>query len=273
MKNTVLVPLYKWPLSQSEALCLDKVLLFFSDNDIFFFGPEKVRKSIPLSLRRKIGFIDFQDFYFKSIKSYSNLLSKKFFYEKFAEYSYLLIVQLDCLVLRDELTYWACKNYSYIGAPWFAGYHQAESNPELLGVGNGGFSIRRTKDFIKALDSILYLPWKPQYHGYSKHTSLREIILDEYVFAYNRTPFLPRVNEDFFWGYLIAHRCEWFTVPSSEEALAFSFEVNPSLMYELSGKHLPFGCHAWQKYDEQFWKDLLGESFFELSSEAECWLV
>ena len=40
-----------------------------------------------------------------------------------------------------------------------------------------------------------------------------------------------------------------------EEAIAFSFELSPSYLYKLNGNYLPFGCHAWYKYEyENFWK-------------------
>ncbi|MBR5063686.1 MAG: hypothetical protein IKX05_03110, partial [Bacteroidales bacterium] len=35
-------------------------------------------------------------------------------------------------------------------------------------------------------------------------------------------------------------------IPSPDEALRFSFERFPALLYERAGHNLPFGCHAWQ---------------------------
>lgn len=42
-----------------------------------------------------------------------------------------------------------------------------------------------------------------------------------------------------------------------KEALEFAFERFPSEMYKITGK-LPFGCHAWEKYEyESFWKKFI----------------
>lgn len=42
-------------------------------------------------------------------------------------------------------------------------------------------------------------------------------------------------------------------VPSPIEASAFAFERSPRYLYELNNNTLPFGCHAWEKYDMDFW--------------------
>jgi hypothetical protein len=33
--------------------------------------------------------------------------------------------------------------------------------------------------------------------------------------------------------------------------------VAPRLCFELNGRKLPFGCHAWQRYDRGFWEPYL----------------
>ena len=49
-----------------------------------------------------------------------------------------------------------------------------------------------------------------------------------------------------------------FKVAEPKVALQFSFEVNPSLLYEMNNQQLPFGCHAFEKYEyETFWKNFI----------------
>jgi hypothetical protein len=48
-----------------------------------------------------------------------------------------------------------------------------------------------------------------------------------------------------------------FNVASVEEGLRFAFEVAPKECFELNNLTLPFGCHAWPKYDRDFWKPYL----------------
>jgi hypothetical protein len=48
----------------------------------------------------------------------------------------------------------------------------------------------------------------------------------------------------------ISHRLRVATV---EDALQFSFETCPRKCFEMNGRRLPFGCHAWE-YDRAFWE-------------------
>jgi hypothetical protein len=35
--------------------------------------------------------------------------------------------------------------------------------------------------------------------------------------------------------------------------LRFTFEANPIICNDLNNHEIPFGCHAWEKYDKEFW--------------------
>ena len=62
------------------------------------------------------------------------------------------------------------------------------------------------------------------------------------------------LNEDFYFSKWAIHAWRMkANLPSCEEASYFSFEVNPSYLYDLNGK-LPFGCHAFEKWEfDTFW--------------------
>jgi hypothetical protein len=59
-------------------------------------------------------------------------------------------------------------------------------------------------------------------------------------------------DEDIFWGLIAPKSFSWFKVASVDGARKFSFECNPRKLFELNANQLPFGCHAWQKYDPEF---------------------
>ena len=86
------------------------------------------------------------------------MMFSKTFYSNYLEYEYLLIVQTDVIVISDQLKDWCDKGYSYVGAPWFVGFHQLKKSLMFLGVGNGGFSLRRVEHFINVLSRIRYIP-------------------------------------------------------------------------------------------------------------------
>ncbi len=67
-------------------------------------------------------------------------------------------------------------------------------------------------------------------------------------------------NEDGYWGLLIGKKFSWFKVAPPDDAMKFSFEVQPKRFFEENLRKLPFGCHAWIKYDFDFWKSHI-ESF------------
>ena len=65
------------------------------------------------------------------------------------------------------------------------------------------------------------------------------------------------VQEDYYWSELIPKAFKDYKVAGIEDAIKFSFEVNPALLYKMNKHQLPFGCHAWEKYDPVFWKDYI----------------
>jgi hypothetical protein len=67
-------------------------------------------------------------------------------------------------------------------------------------------------------------------------------------------------NEDHFWPNRAAHYYPPFKVAPVDIALQFAFECVPRYCYELNGRRLPFGCHAWGRYDRDFWMPYLRTS-------------
>jgi hypothetical protein len=68
---------------------------------------------------------------------------------------------------------------------------------------------------------------------------------------------VDRENNDTFIANRSTHYYPEFKIASLETALRFSFECVPRYCFELTGRTLPFGCHAWPKYDRAFWEPYL----------------
>ena len=60
--------------------------------------------------------------------------------------------------------------------------------------------------------------------------------------------------EDRFFGSTVPRLFEWFRNCPPEEAMQFSFEACPAHLFELNKHKLPMCCHAWEKYEPEFWK-------------------
>jgi len=261
-RTVVLIPLYKQSMTLSEMFSFKNTLSVLSKHDICVVCPKRL--SDYLSVLKKETLLNFDveyfaDRYFSDLRGYNHLLMSAGFYLRFDSYEYILIVQTDALVFSDQLEEWCDRNYSYVGAPWFQGIECPDLPLSLFGVGNGGFSLRKVRDFIKVLSFPKYIPYvsykvPPRRNGIRR---LVRFIKQRIIFSYNYYPFRANVNEDIFWGWLVPGCCDFFSVPSAEAAIPFAFELAPEYLFELNGRQLPFGCHAWEKYNLQFWRDTL----------------
>lgn len=106
---------------------------------------------IPIRRLLQIHYIFFHENYFKSIDGYNKLMLSPSFYKAFSNYEYILIYQLDAWVFKDELQHWCNQKYDYIGAPIY-------QNNKLIGIGNGGFSLRKVDYCLKVLAYPKFLP-------------------------------------------------------------------------------------------------------------------
>jgi hypothetical protein len=203
----------------------------------------------------------------KDYRSFNRLKIMPFLYKKFQVYEYLLFYELDAFVFRDELDLWMAKGYDYIGAPWKKGWVSSDEYSTFIGVGNGGFSLRKVKSHLKVLNSFSYIE-KPKALAarWLKNKPLEKLlsVLPTMVdlTLRNNTYYLFNDyvgNEDFFWGAIANYNFSWFTVAPVDEAMKFSFELNPRSLYLINQNNLPFGCHGWWKYDLDFWRPYLLE--------------
>ena len=69
--------------------------------------------------------------------------------------------------------------------------------------------------------------------------------------------FLEFINEDIFWSYFSKNTNGKFNIPDFKTALKFAIEKNPKEAFELNNLTLPFGVHAWEKWDRAFWKPII----------------
>ena len=78
----------------------------------------------------------------------------------------------------------------------------------------------------------------------------------KYLKVANSVEFYTSINrktEDQFWSLDTQNSYVKFTVAPIDEGIKFSFECRPSYLYRKNGYSLPFGCHAWDRYEPDFW--------------------
>lgn len=265
-RAVVVIPIYKEELSQSERKSFAQALKIFDPKKIILFGPHGISlKAYETAGDRTFQVRYFDAGFFKGVAGYNKLLLSRSFYKAFDDFEFMLIYQLDAWVFSDQLDSWCDKNYSYIGAPWFENFSTITDATELWAVGNGGFSLRKIEACLDVLDSrkkvfSFKFLWA-KYHKYSPVQRLMRLpkMLIQFFFR-NNTSHLYELfgeNEDHFWSFHAEKIDEAFKVSPIEDALDFAFECNPRRMYELNQNKIPFGIHAWEKYDHKFVEEYL----------------
>ena len=146
-KAIIVIPVYKTSLSETEQVSLEQVRRILRSYPICF--------AIPNSLSPVGSFMEgarieqFDDCYFVSKNSYSEMMLSTDFYRRFTDYEYMLLYQLDAFVFSDRLAYFCSSGYDYIGAPmrrWEKNWKDIDCT-----VGNGGFSLRKISSAIRVL--------------------------------------------------------------------------------------------------------------------------
>ncbi|MGF1532467.1 MAG: DUF5672 family protein [Bernardetiaceae bacterium] len=221
----VVVPIYKQQPSENDLISLRQNTDILSGYDLVIVAPEGLDLSAYLDLYPNFKVHRFAPQFFDGIPGYNRLMLSAGFYAAFSAYAYILICQTDAYVFRDELLDWCNKGYDYIGAPFLVPMPITTNRPLIVNisrwlvdrVGNGGLSLRRVRTHL----------WATRYLGWL-------------------TRRFPK-NEDIFWCYYPYRR------PSCSEALHFAFDLAPRKAFALTQGKLPFGCHAWQRHDPEFW--------------------
>lgn len=258
MKACVVIPIYTDVIIAFEQIAMDQCFRILGQHPIYFVAPQRLETYISnhhYVTTGEASYKIFDDAFFADIMAYNRLLKFTGFYGSFINYDFMLIHQLDAFVFKDELLYWCTQGYDSIGAPLFEGHTDATAQSAMVSQGNGGFclrNIRKCYDIVRRYKKLTYTrtfedanrPFYINFYRYIKH---------QVVFTYSRYPYQPIINEDLFWAEVIPANIPGFNVPAPEVALKFSFEMNPEILYRMNHEQLPFGCHAWWKYNLNFW--------------------
>lgn len=225
----VIIPYYRNELTLTERISLDRCKKILGIYPIYFVVPDLLEVDESICPVEQI--IRVSDAWMSGVTAYNQMMMNIDFYHLFEDYEYILLYQLDAYVFSDRLAEFCAMGYDYIGAPWQEGKFDIEHEENgIVYVGNGGFSLRKVASFISVLKNC-----------------------DRDFVTY---------NEDLFWG---SRGAEGFKVAPVDIATDFAFERPVRVLYESNNNQLPFGCHAWMKYDFNFFRPyLLQDGYREL---------
>lgn len=258
-KVVIIIPTHKPNLSEDDKISLIHLKKYLHKIDTYFVIPKNIKPKKFISLGYKVKKVD-KNFFGTLRRANEALLNKKF-YEYFKDYDFMLIYQLDALVFSNQLEKWVNSGYDFIAAPWFRpiiGYLSHKKNSPASG-GNGGFSLRNIQKAIKILDLVNQSATRTSKNPFTRKLwFLNALITGKSHEIWLNTPAdnYP-FNEDGFWSYEASKYDPSYKVAPFKEALKFGFERYPRKCFKLNNNKLPFGVHAWKKYDEDFWKPFI----------------
>ena len=167
----IVVPVYNEVPNELEKLSLKQLDIIVKDDiEICLVGPNRINFSSYVELfNNKPKHENFDDKYFESNKSYSQLCLSYDFYKRFDDYEYMLIYQTDCWIFRNEIKKFCEMGYDYIGGPIYSPGSRWPSfkNSMRPVVGNGGLSLRKISMMLKLTDpnGYLYNKYKDDFHN------------------------------------------------------------------------------------------------------------
>ena len=252
----VTIPIYKKEIDKYELMSLTQCVKVLFKHPIIFFAPN----SLDTNFYERFceGKVDyrierFEDYYFSGIPGYNKLMLSKIFYKRFIEFKYILIYQLDAFVFRDELEYWCNKNYFYIGAPYI--FVDLDTYPIKF--------LTKYRALLKLLNSIGFKIYSYRHVG-NGGLSLRNVPKTlQLLFLCNKCAksWTTLMEDNFFcyWGNILFF---YFNLAKEKDAARFSIELNPKETFKVIENQIPFGTHAFLKYDVDFWKPIFEKHKF-----------
>ena len=263
----IMVPLPSPQLREDEEVSMSHLRKHLDHYEKFLLVPQGMEVQME-------GFraVELDRRHFGSAANHNRMLYRTDFWEKFADYEYVLMYHLDALVFSDQLQDWCDQGLDYIGAPFLICSDAPWVRVERCG--NGGFALYRVPSVLKVLwNRYLDDPWKYfEDHFWRfiefQRKCLRPVRAAMPSWMKGRATASLRgqlkkmdhveVNErgnDLFWSDKAKHYLPEFKVGSLEQGLAFAFEMEPRRCLERTGGRMPFGCHAWGRYDRAFWNE------------------
>jgi hypothetical protein len=254
----VVVPVHSAAPSEYELISFKQCFKILLNHPIVVLAPEGISLAQYQQVVPNFNVITIDPKWQSNVEMYNKLKTSRFFYDLFKEYEFLLTYELDAFIFRDELKLWCDKRFDYIGAPWFENYIEANPDAKIIGVGNSGFSLRNIQSARRILRHIHYKnPLEYEVDAISLYKARLKAPLRWLMSQLGENYTVQKnfhYNEDVFFSEVAPAYDKSFKVASPAEAMRFSFELNPERLYNMCGGQLPMGCHAWWRYEFDFWK-------------------
>lgn len=207
--NLVIVtPVHRDHLSQNEIINLQISLGLNKDFPHYFIVPEGKDFHFLEKEFSKSKLVRLPAVHFESIQTYNKLMLSPELYQLFIEYEYLLILQLDAILVQ-ELTIGIFDQYDYIGAPWARKLYvrslMGKLHPNnrrlflfpfrIVQVGNGGLSARNISTMLSL---TLYLRSSQRYANQISGTYNEDLVISYWAKRRRLSIPSPSIAANFF---------------------------------------------------------------------------
>jgi hypothetical protein len=269
----IVVPVYTSNPKQEELRAFKNNIITLKKHPICMLTFQECDLSKYDAIAREIGLELQKEYYhkdfFNSVATYNELCLSHHLYERFTDYEYMLICQLDVWIFRDEIIEWCKRGFDYIGAPIYYPYSEKRYTKIFRGIGNGGLCLRRIAYCLLILASdkdrtllraqtILKMYWLFFLYNeaftcsWVKRLSIIPIALGKVLGYKNSFNYFAskHVNEDLLLG-TWAKQSNYYSchLPDELTASEFSIEVNAEWLLERMQGRTPMGVHAYEKWN------------------------
>ena len=265
MSNPVIViPCHKPEPTPEETVALLQCQKILGDFPIFMLHPSGMKISKYETIFPRLQSLTVSPEWMGSISAYNKLMISPFIFNALNRYTHILIHEPDAIVLKNELLFWCNQNFDYIGAPWFN--FNRKDDLTLKATGNFGLSLIK----VSTVNNLFLR--NPRWYTYAMIT--RDLIrglrgqithLNNALFAMGQQGKLANAAAlykdhcDVFWSYLVPKVDPHFLIAPPEKAILFAWETHPDKCQKICKGRLPFGIHAWSKYDPNLIKAILSK--------------
>lgn len=158
-KFCIAIPVYTEYIEPIEKIGLERLKKVVGDKNYptIFICPEGLDLSEYRNIYPNFDVFEFDKKWFKGLYEYSQLCMQYDFYNRFSDYEYMFMYQLDSYIWEDRIEEVCNMGYDYIGGPVFSGLSKWDLIDKETGkyspkIGNGGCGWRKIETFKDICD-------------------------------------------------------------------------------------------------------------------------
>ncbi len=258
IRPVIIVPVHKETPTPAELVSIRQLGRIMTGRKIFVLSPQALNTKSYKDLLPGAEDLKVDPAWMGSIRAYNQMMIAPMLYRRLRDYTHMLLHEPDAILLRDELDHWCTQPYDYIGAPWLY-WDESEGCAKFGGGANGGLSLCNLDAMRRVTSS-----WK-RWHSW-RHV-MGDLVAgakgDRFKFRRGMVAAYPggllrgahrlySTGWDIFWTTVVPPLQPDFRKAPPEVCVHFFWELASYICYEITKHQLPFGLHAWPKYDFGF---------------------